>query len=249
MLEPKVLMADRTTKNFHCKQFSITGGESGMPVSTDGILLGAWARIENQLTQPTPSILDIGTGTGLLALMLAQRTHHSQITAIDIDQSAISAAKINFAQSPWRERFTLIHDNILEISIDHAFDMIICNPPYFTTGQPSQQSQRAIARHTIQLDHHDLLTTCWNILTLSGRANFVLPVAEGEQFLSLAEQLGWFLTRKCQVRPNPLKSPNRLLIELSKKIEECEHSELIIKENNSYSQNFISLTKDFYLKM
>jgi tRNA1Val (adenine37-N6)-methyltransferase len=249
MVEPQ-----RKTKGFHFKQFSIQGGESGMPVSTDGVLLGAWARIDqvsiDQIsTTPTVSILDIGTGTGLLSLMLAQRIPNAAITAIDIDQHAIHAATENFAQSAWQQRLTLHHGDVLTLNCERSFDMIICNPPYFNAGQPSQHPQRATARHTDQLDHQDLLTTCGKLLSANGRANFILPVTEGEQFLCLAKQLGWYPSRKCQVRPNAYKSPNRLLLELTKKIEQCEYSELIIKENNTYSQNFISLTKDFYLKM
>jgi tRNA1Val (adenine37-N6)-methyltransferase len=254
--ERQPLMAEpqRSTKGFHFKQFSIQGGESGMPVSTDGVLLGAWAgidqiNVDRINTTSTVSILDIGTGTGLLSLMLAQRIPNAAILAVDIDQHAICAATENFAQSPWSKRLTLHHGNILALNCERPFDMIICNPPYFTAGQASQRPQRATARHTNQLNHQDLLIVCGQLLSNNGRANFILPVTEGEQFLSLAKQLDWFISRKCQVRPNAYKSPNRLLLELTKKIEQCEDSELIIKENNNYSQNFISLTKDFYLKM
>ncbi len=140
------------TKSFKFKQFSIEGGQSGMPVSTDGVLLGAWS-----FDHRPANILDIGTGTGLLALMCAQRFPHSQIEAIDIDEYAYMAASANVKASPWRDQITVRQLDILESKFDQCFEGIICNPPYFNSGEHSQHSQRATARHTHTLNHESLI--------------------------------------------------------------------------------------------
>ena len=116
------------TKSFNFKQFSIYGGQSGMPVSTDGVLLGAWVSLA-----PKSSVLDIGTGTGLLALMVAQRFADISISAIDIEPHAIEAATINIEQSPWQDRITLHDGSVLTTDFLKKFDSVICNPPYFNS--------------------------------------------------------------------------------------------------------------------
>ena len=176
------------TKGFKFKQFSIHGGESGMPVSTDGVMLGAWANCS-----PQSKILDIGTGTGLLALMCAQRFPAVEITALDIEISAIEAAQHNFTQSPWSDRLYIQHADVLQFEPTHHFEHIICNPPYFNSGEQSKQSQRATARHTDSLQHAALLKRCHELLTEEGTASFVLPIIEGERFIAMAQQQGWYL--------------------------------------------------------
>ncbi|PWI32087.1 tRNA (adenosine(37)-N6)-methyltransferase TrmM [Vibrio albus] len=234
----------KKTKDFHFKQFSIYGGLSGMPVSTDGVLLGGWSRFFG-----CNKILDIGTGTGLLALMCAQRFPQAQITAIDIDQQAAKAADYNFRQSPWSEKLSVIHADINDVAITEMFDGIICNPPYFTSGIPAQQPRRAIARHTHSLSHTSLLNKCKEFITDDGGANFVLPLTEGKAFIRAAQDSGWHLTRLCRVRPTANKAAHRLLIELSKQNTGYAEEELIVHNKQGYSEAFILLTKDFYLKM
>ncbi|MGD8172987.1 tRNA1(Val) (adenine(37)-N6)-methyltransferase [Vibrio sp. TRT 21S02] len=232
------------TKSFSFKQFKIDGGCSGMPVSTDGVLLGAWVDIKQ-----SQNLLDIGTGTGLLALMCAQRNPELQIEAIDIEENAYHAAANNFRASPWHERLTLHFGDILDTHFPHQFDRIVCNPPYFNSGEQAQSVQRAIARHTDQLPHHDLLTRCQSLLTPTGTASFVLPVTEGELFYRHAFSSGWSLKRLLSIKPTEKKPINRLLIELS--LAPCQPSQrqLLIRENGQYSAEFIHLTQAFYLKM
>ena len=232
------------TKGFKFKQFSIHGGESGMPVSTDGVMLGAWANCT-----PQNKILDIGTGTGLLALMCAQRFPSAQITALDIEITAIEAAKQNFAQSPWSDRLSLHHSDVLQFEPEHRFERIICNPPYFNNGEQSKQSQRATARHTDTLQHSALLNRCHELLTEEGTANFVLPITEGEQFITMALQQGWHLSRLCRVQPSQKKPVHRLLFELAKQACDTQETYLIIHSSQGYSDDFIQLTREFYLKM
>ncbi|EGA67339.1 tRNA1(Val) (adenine(37)-N6)-methyltransferase [Vibrio brasiliensis] len=232
------------TKSFEFKQFKIEGGYSGMPVSTDGVMLGAWIDLAGY-----KSLLDIGTGTGLLALMCAQRSHLLNIEAIDIEQNAIEAAQANFDASAWSDRLTLHHADVLKHPFKHSFEAIICNPPYFNSGEQAANSSRAVARHTSTLEHSRLLKRCWSLLSDNGCASFVLPIVEGEQFIDIAKTQGWQLKRHCSIQPTPNKPVSRILFELSKQPVTTHFEQLTIHQDNGYSAEFIDLTKDFYLKM
>ncbi|WP_260259817.1 tRNA1(Val) (adenine(37)-N6)-methyltransferase [Vibrio intestinalis] len=233
------------TKGFRFKQFEIDGGQCGMPVSTDGVLLGAWSNIKQ-----ANSILDIGTGTGLLALMCAQRNGHAKIEALDIDLEAAETAKANFANSPWHTRLNVSHCDLIAHRFKDQFDAIICNPPYFNNGEQANNQQRATARHTDSLSHTDLLKKCKSLLSEDGNASFVLPITEGEAFIRLALEMGFALNRRCDVRPTETKPVNRLLIELSLAESHASiHQQLTIRNKLGYTEDFIALTKDFYLKM
>ncbi|MFH0264493.1 tRNA1(Val) (adenine(37)-N6)-methyltransferase [Vibrio rumoiensis] len=232
------------TKDFHLKQFSIHGGHSGMAVSTDGILLGAWAKVSDH-----SSILDIGTGTGLLSLMCAQRTQASLITAIDIDEEAIKAAQYNVDSSPWSQRIRVIKTAAQQLDPKQRFEHIICNPPYFNSGVTSRWQSRATARHTHTLPHDELLIACARLLSPSGSASFILPKEEGEQFIHIALIQGWYLEHLCQVNTTKHKASYRLLFTLIRDKITCQHSQLTIHQETGYSDEFIQLTRDFYLKM
>lgn len=232
------------TKDFHLKQFSIYGGHAGMAVSTDGILLGAWAKISNH-----SSILDIGTGTGLLALMCAQRSQESKIIAIDIDDNAIKAAQYNVDSSPWSKRVQVIKTAAQQLKSNSLFDHIVCNPPYFNSGATSDWQARAAARHTHSLPHGELLNACTKLLKTTGSASFILPKAEGEAFIQLALEQDWFIERLCKVNTTNHKPVYRLLFTLTREQTECHNSQLTIRQADGYSEPFIQLTRDFYLKM
>ncbi len=238
-----------------------------MPVSTDGVLLGAWAlnpyglkgtseskstseAKETSVPNEQPrAILDIGTGTGLLTLMMAQRFARADLHAIDIEQTAIDAAQHNFAQSPWGERLTLHSGSVLTYSFPMLFDHIVCNPPYFNNGEQTQNHQRATARHSDQLPHGALIDCCAQWLTTRGKASFILPIVEGRAFIEQAEQKGLYLSRYCEVSPSERKPVHRILFELSKQPSPLHTDALIIHHNNGYSDAFTALTHDFYLKM
>ncbi|SMS01355.1 tRNA1(Val) (adenine(37)-N6)-methyltransferase [Vibrio mangrovi] len=216
-----------------------------MPVSTDGVLLGAWMNAENPR-----SILDIGTGTGLLALICAQRFPDAQITALDIDEKAIQVAEYNRVHSPWASRIRIEKQDILHFAESTAYDAIICNPPYFTSGQASVIPSRALARHVTDFSHAQLLDHCKHLLSPAGQMSLILPYREGNELILIARQQGWFLTRCCTVSPTETKPPHRLLFSLSR----TEHSsgettELMIRRQNRYTPEFTALTKAFYLKM
>ena len=239
-------------KDFTFKQFHINAAQCGMPVSTDAILLGAWANIESVKT-----ILDIGCGTGLLAIMCAQRNSAAYISAIEIEEKAFNAAVENCHNSPWSLRLKASHCSLQVFTEgNNTFDAIICNPPYFNSGEESKTTQRAVARHTSLLSHQTLMTCCLNLLKNEGIASFVLPKQEGLAFIDLLDSKpkeGAYLqlSRLTYVKTTINKSATRVLIELTKSssLPVLKNSELIIHDGQGYSSDFIELTKDFYLKM
>lgn len=239
-------------KDFTFKQFHINAAQCGMPVSTDAILLGAWAKVESVKT-----ILDIGCGTGLLAIMCAQRNSTAYISAIEIEEKAFNAAVNNCQSSPWSPRLTVSHCSLQTFTKgNNTFDTIICNPPYFNSGEESKATQRAVARHTSMLSHQTLITYCQQLLNNEGVASFVLPKQEGLAFINLLENEpneGAYLqlSRLTYVKTTINKSATRVLIELTKStlLPVLKTSELTIHDGQGYSSDFIQLTKDFYLKM
>lgn len=235
------------SRSFSFKQFTINDHGCGMPISTDGVLLGSWASLPRQ-----GHIVDIGTGSGLLALMAAQRTSVTTITAIELDPTAVIAATANFAASPWQSRLQCIENDIThwcQHITPASIDSIICNPPYFNAGQQAQQQHRATARHTDSFTHQQLLATISHLLTLNGSANIILPTYEGQQLITQAHAYGLYCQRRCDVRTTEKKPIMRILIELTKKCSLTQQQQLCIHTNNTYSSDFIALTKDFYLKM
>ncbi|WP_394166519.1 tRNA1(Val) (adenine(37)-N6)-methyltransferase [Photobacterium piscicola] len=235
------------SRSFNFKQFTINDHGCGMPISTDGVLLGAWAGLPQQ-----GHIVDIGTGSGLLALMAAQRTQATTITAIELDSSAAMAATANFSASPWSSRLQCIENNIThwcQHIASASIDSIICNPPYFNTGQQAHQQHRATARHTDSFSHQQLLETLRYLLTTDGSASIILPAYEGQQLINQASAYGLYCQRRCDVRTTMYKPIMRTLIELTKNCVITEQQQLCVHTNNTYSTDFIKLTKDFYLKM
>jgi tRNA1Val (adenine37-N6)-methyltransferase len=245
-------------KDFTFKQFHISAYQCGMPVSTDAILLGAWANIST-----AANILDIGSGTGLLAIMCAQRNAIAKITAIEIEQNAYNAAVENTANTPWAERLTVKHTSIQHYVnlLEHCntYDAIICNPPYFNNGLTSSNAQRAIARHTASLSHCDLLIYCEQLLKEQGTASFVLPKAEGSHFIDLMLNINTtgpsklIVTRLVYVKTTADKLATRLLVEITKQSSPAVSSastfqNVIATENDPFkctnSNNEISVGKD-----
>ncbi|MGF1699701.1 methyltransferase [Photobacterium makurazakiensis] len=236
-------------KGFTFKQFHINDHDCGMPVSTDGVLLGSWATLN-----PHGIIADIGTGSGLLALMAAQRTqtYSPSILAIDIDDKAVAAAQRNFADSPWQTQLTGLVGNIVDWCANQpagCIDTILCNPPYFNSGEQANCQARATARHTDSLSHQHLLDSINHLLSETGVANLILPEYEGRQFITLASKISLNCLRLCEVRSTDKKLVNRLLISLSKEQRETVTEQLVIHQQGQYSAEFIALTHDFYLKM
>ncbi len=207
-------MAKPTSSNvFRFKQFVIAQDQCAMKVGTDGILLAAWAKVEE-----VRQILDIGTGTGLIALMLAQRQTQAQIIGVEIDQGAAEQAQNNVAASPFLDRVKIIQGSIQDYTqtAGGTFDLIVSNPPFFTGGVISEQEGRASVRHTVKLSHQDLLRSVQRLLAPEGSFCLVLPWLEGLRFVELAKSYQLYTWQKIKVSPSPEKSPNRLLLSLRK---------------------------------
>ncbi len=218
-----------------------------MPVSTDGVLLGAWADASG-----CHNLLDIGCGTGLLSLMLAQRFPGTKISAIDIDKTAVQTTRDNALQSLWADRINVLAIDVTAWEPEQYFDHIVCNPPYFTSGIQASSAQRATARHHDALSHLALVNAIEKLLSPAGSASLILPVYEGENLIELASGAGLTCRQKALVKSTPAKPASRLLIRLQKGMAEDfqpETTELVIQDSGKYTPEFIALTRDFYLKM
>lgn len=218
-----------------------------MKVGIDGVLLGAWAEIDN-----AGSILDIGSGSGLITLMLAQRSD-AQILAIDIDADAILQTDDNVSKSPWSHRIST-KEISLQLFVNETterFDLIVSNPPYFVNSTKTPIVGRTTARHTSSLSHEELIDNAKLLLKPTGRICLILPVNEGLQCVDYALKVGLFCTKQVTVYPKPEAAAKRVLLEFSLQYSPKIESELTIENNerHQYSPEFSALAKDFYLKL
>lgn len=218
-----------------------------MKVGTDGVLLGAWTNIGN-----SKKALDIGTGSGLIALMLAQRNPELTVKAIDVDRAAIGQATENAAHSPFRERIccelTSLQDYVLKCK--ERYDLIVSNPPFFNNSLKSPDSTRTVARHTDSLDMHELIALSAKLLNDEGRLSIIYPHEYKEKLTEIAQENGLLVSRKTNVYPTPSSTPRRVLMEFSKSQSEIQEDNLIIEtDRHTYSNDFKQIVKDFYLKL
>ncbi|MDB4497852.1 methyltransferase [Gammaproteobacteria bacterium] len=219
-----------------------------MKVGTDGVLLGAWFQARN-----TDRILDIGTGTGLLSLMAAQRFPHAKIEGIDIDENAVKQAKENVLNSPFSKRINIHFSSFQEYS-NTPFHSIICNPPYFIQSVKNPNKQRELARHAPSIDFFKLLfQKVDTLLEPKGYFSIIFPTLDWPKIEKYIPS-HWSISRLCNVHPTTTSNSKRVLIEFqktSKHIDTEIHSEKIIIElaRHSYTPEYIKLTKDFYIKM
>ncbi len=230
---------------FKFKEFTIYQDKCAMKVGTDGVLLGAWTQVSN-----ASYILDIGTGTGLLALMIAQRSD-AIIDAIEVDRDAFEQAGYNFKISSWKERISAYHMSLQEFTkkIKMKYDVIVCNPPFFSNAFHSTEYQRNLARHTISLSLSELITSFGKLLKQNGSASLILPAGDENEFREQILKHKLHINRLTYVKPNSLKKPNRMLIEVSYNEIEYFPDELVIEEKrrHDYTSHYKNLTKDFYL--
>ena len=231
---------------FTFKQFHIDHSRCAMKVGTDGTLLGAWAT----LPPHAKKILDIGTGSGLIAIMAAQRHPTAKITAIDIDKDCVMQATKNAVASPWAERIEVIETPLQEYSPEEKFDVIISNPPYFADSMHSPDKQRTTARHTASLSFKELTDGVLRLLADDGLFAVILPTAESELLLS-ASRGRLFTWRRCEVWSTPESGARRIMLELKREPpKDLSQKEKIIIEQGGrhiYSEEYKALTADFYL--
>ena len=220
-----------------------------MKVGTDGVLLGAWVDLSDVNT-----VLDIGTGTGLISLMIAQRKPTAEIMAIDIDIPSCLQVKENVAQSSWKKHIKVENVSFQDFSAasDKKYDLIVTNPPFFINSSKAPVKARSIARHTDTLSHDDILKGCCNILKKTGKLSLILPFEGYDCFVAKANEYGFFEERRMIVYPVPNKMPVRILSQwILNKPDKIKIEELIIEKygRHNYSEEYIELTQDFYLYM
>lgn len=234
--------------HFNFKKFSVNQGNCAMKIGTDAVLFGAWTSIEFQ----PKHILDIGSGTGVIALMLAQRSHAETIDAIEIDADAYEQCVENFENSPWSDRLFCYHASLLEFTqeIDCKYDLIVSNPPFYTTDYKTDNLQRDLARFSDALPFDHLVECVSKLLSKHGTFAVIIPFKEEEKFIDFASKVHLFPKRILHVKGNSHSEIKRSLIEFSFEKSNVRFETLIIETSrHQYTEAYIDLTKDFYLKM
>lgn len=227
---------------FRFKQFTVYQEHTPMKVGTDGTLLGAWA-------SGGQHILDVGTGTGLIALMMAQRFVEADVTAIDIDPQACKQAAENVKASPFAERITVHNLSLQDFAaataqrLPYSFDAIVCNPPFFSDSLVSPDFGRTIARHARALTYDELCHHAWNLLADNGEFSTIVPVECCERMETAAVLAGFHVHRKTSIRTTPSKPPRRILLAFGRHSQNLEAAEITINSND-----YRRLTADFYLE-
>ena len=229
---------------FTFKQFVINDNRCAMKVGTDGVLLGAWAAVEG-----CRHVLDIGTGSGLIALMAAQRSPEARVVGVEIDAEACRQARENAADSPFGHRVAILHQDVRDLRSDAPFDCILCNPPFFAEDTLPRDPLRAQARHTSGFGFPELIAVVRRLLSDDGTFHVVLPYSAYKEFVNQSFIAGLNLTRTCHVRTTPGKPPRRTLLSLSPSSPSVFGSEslTLMDEAGNRSGDYVRLTETFYL--
>lgn len=230
---------------FEFKQFTIHQECCAMKVGTDGTLLGAWASVPADAYR----ILDIGTGTGLITLMMAQRYPEAEVIGVDIDGEAVSQATANAADSPFASRIRIVQADITDLSVE-PFDAIVCNPPFFVDSLTCPNSSRTLARHSGSLTYKTLMQSVKRLLKDEGQFSVVVPMDYRPRLLTEAALAGLILSKECSIKTTPKKTPKRCLMEFRKQpvtlvVSTIETLEIRPRQRSDW---YYHLTKDFYLK-
>ncbi|EJD6043669.1 methyltransferase [Providencia rettgeri] len=231
---------------FTFKHFFVAHDRCAMKVGTDGVLLGAWAPVKG-----VRAALDIGSGSGLIALMLAQRNPTLRVDAVELDHEAAAQAQENFNESPWAERLHIINQDIITYS-QHSqtqYDLIVSNPPYFEPAVACRDKKRDQARYTCALTHDVLLKSAKSCLAPHGLFCLVLPYEVGERLQDMAGKSGWFTAFRVDISDKPKTGYHRMLLGIQLQEASVQQTSLALKnENNEYTEAFRKLIQPFYLK-
>lgn len=233
---------------FRFKQFQVAQDRSAMKVGTDGVLLGAWIRIPDDVN----SILDIGTGTGLIALQLAQRCGSEIIDALEIEPGAFEQAVENFENSPWSDRLFCYHASLqeFEMEMDEGYDLIVCNPPFFNNSFPADGDERNLARQRERLDYESLLGCVSKLLNPNGTCSFIIPFNQEEAFTALGEKYKLHPSLITRVKGSPSSPYKRSLVQMQRKKVSLDRTDLILETSRHvYTDEYRNLVQSFYLKM
>lgn len=231
---------------FNFKQFTINQGRCAFKVGTDGVLLGAYTDVTGK-----KKILDIGTGTGLIALMLAQKCD-AEITALEPDFDSFIQAAENIAHCKWHSRIKIEKCLLQDYYPDNAgFDLIVTNPPYFIDSLKNPDPARSAARHNVTLTHSDILTGAGRLLGEEGTFQLILPFAEGNVFIAEAQGYGFYCNKILKIKPTPKSEIRRLILGFSRKKSKPAEKFLTIEKGNRHdlTEEYVALVKDFYLKL
>ena len=216
-----------------------------MKVGTDGVLLGAWANYHNP-----KNILDIGTGTGLIALMLAQRYPIASIQAIEIEKNAFEKALLNFKKSNWNERIEIFHTPLQNFNPQTNYDLIACNPPYFEEKVMTNSPQRQWARQDVKMKLDDLFLFASKHLTEEGNLSLIYPKDKETGLIETSEKYELYPQKILNIKGNNNAKTKRILISFGRKETTIIKEELIIEtKRHCYTTAYKELVKDFYLKM
>ena len=233
---------------FQFKQFAVAQDRCVMKIGTDGVLLGAWAD-----TNGAKTALDIGTGSGVIAIMLGQKNDDLAVHAVEIDENAAQQCQENMKAAPWATRLTTHHMAIQDFveNTDNHYDLIVSNPPFFSGGTFSSDENRNNVRHTIKLPHGDLLNAAKQLLSQNGKFCVILPHIEGLRFVELAENYHLYCTKITEVKGLAEKPVERLLLQFELEKKSLTTTELTIQhqKRNDWTDDYIALTKDFYLHL
>lgn len=216
-----------------------------MKVGTDGVLLGAWLNVLGKA-----KILDVGTGTGLIALMLAQRNTAAYITAIEVDESSYKQSLENISSSPYKNRIKTLNTSFQNYKGANKFDLVVCNPPFFKPTYLSGNDSRDVARQRINFDVNEFFEFSFDVTNEEGEVAIIYPFEQLEYITKIAVSKGFFINRQCLVKGNQNKPFKRVLLQFSKQETNVETSELCIEdERHQYTDEFTELVKDFYLNL
>lgn len=231
---------------FKFKQFTIRQDRCAMKVGTDGVILGAWTAIDG-----AERVLDIGTGTGLLALMLAQRSEMPTIDALELDRDAAMQAEQNVAGSKFHDRITVINEDFrtYDPGKDVLYDLVICNPPYFIASKKPFNRERSLARHADTLGLNNLFTGSAELLSMLGRLSIIVPAEGYAGAVEEAGQAGLHPARILYVHPLPGADPKRVCIEFSRRAQSPVTGNIVLEtgQRHAWTEDYRLLTRDFYL--
>lgn len=234
-----------SNSSFRFKQFTVCHDRCAMKVGTDGVLLGAWAPVGR-----VGRILDVGTGTGLIALQLAQRAASATVVALEIDPEAARQAAENVARSPWVDRMEVVCQDFRRYAPDGKFDLIVSNPPYYVDAMKCPDPARRVARHADLLGYPLLMNRSARLLDDGGTLALIIPAEAGPSVTEAAFAARLHLTRRVQVFTRAGKPCRRLLLAFGLHAAACSESTLCIESRpGTFSPEYVALTRPFYLKM
>jgi tRNA1Val (adenine37-N6)-methyltransferase len=238
------------SKPFHFKHFSVEQDRCAMKIGTDGVLLGAWASLQHQ----PYSVLDIGAGTGVISLMIAQRSYAELIDALEIDENAYEQCVQNFENSDWGDRLFCYHaclgEFAEEMEGEDKYDLIISNPPFYDENHLSPEAKRNLARFTEALPFHDLINCSARLLSDNGKFCTIIPYKNQEEFIAMALKEGLYVQKITKVQGNSNSPIKRCLLQFGFQQSKLERSHLIIEnERHIYTEEYKCLVEGFYLAM